>query len=403
MRWRLVASLILAAASEGLTIAAAPNVTEKNLALVGVVVEEVGKGSSGEKAGIKPGDVLVSWESIGSTPADQKAARGRLASWFDFNEMGIEQLPRGAVRIEGLRDKASVSFEVNPGEWNTRGRCEMPANVLDRYLRARSLLDSKLPDDAGRLFREAWQLSAAREDRQTATFLAMRGALLLTDARAFTPATSAADFAIQEASPTYKAQVLVALHIVFLAQNDYNRAESLLQEAVRLFQQAGSESLSLGNAFHGLGNVARARGDLKAEEEFTRRALAIREKLAPDSLVVAASMNNLANSLRDQAKFAEAAALYEGTLAIKERYAGQSLDLARTLSNVAIVERRRGNLEAAEASLRRALVIQERVSPLSLDTARSLNNLANVLLDRGDLRGAQDLYERSCESRKPWN
>ena len=132
----------------------------------------------------------------------------------------------------------------------------MPANVLDRYLRARSLLDSSFQMMQGASLGRPGT-PAAREDRQTATFLAMRGALLLTDARAFTPATSAADFAIQEASPTYKAQVLVALHIVFLAQNDYNRAESL-QEAVRLFQQAGSESLSLGNAFHGLGNVARA-------------------------------------------------------------------------------------------------------------------------------------------------
>ena len=111
MRWRLVASLILAAASEGLTIAAAPNVTEKNLALVGVVVEEVGKGFSGRKGGIKPGDVLVSWESIGSTPADRRqlAAASRAGSiltrWGSNNYLAARSASKAFVTRRASRLK----------------------------------------------------------------------------------------------------------------------------------------------------------------------------------------------------------------------------------------------------------------------------------------------------------
>ena len=42
----------------------------------GVVVEEVEKGSAGERARVKPGDVLVSWVRFPALPANPDAAQG---------------------------------------------------------------------------------------------------------------------------------------------------------------------------------------------------------------------------------------------------------------------------------------------------------------------------------------
>ena len=52
----------------------------------GVVVEEVGKSSAGEKAGIKPGDVVLSWVRAAVPPANPVEARGEIGSPFELDE-----------------------------------------------------------------------------------------------------------------------------------------------------------------------------------------------------------------------------------------------------------------------------------------------------------------------------
>jgi len=61
----------------------------------GVVADAVKKDSESEKAGLQAGDILLSWS--------RGAAKGDIESPFDLAEIEVEQAPRGAVTIEGLR------------------------------------------------------------------------------------------------------------------------------------------------------------------------------------------------------------------------------------------------------------------------------------------------------------
>src|SRR5262249_52873611 len=61
----------------------------------GVVADVMAKGSAAEKAGIKPGDVIVSWFRASSPPANPEPVQGQLVSPFDLVEVEVEQAPRG--------------------------------------------------------------------------------------------------------------------------------------------------------------------------------------------------------------------------------------------------------------------------------------------------------------------
>jgi S1-C subfamily serine protease len=61
----------------------------------GVYVEKVAKSSVAEKMGLAEGDILLHWI--------QGDSSGAIASPLDLLETEIEQLPRGAVLLEGRR------------------------------------------------------------------------------------------------------------------------------------------------------------------------------------------------------------------------------------------------------------------------------------------------------------
>jgi len=67
-----------------------------------VVVEDVGKGSALERAGLQPGVLLFSWERLPNPPANPETARGELHSPFDWMWLEVEQAPRGTVLLVPL-------------------------------------------------------------------------------------------------------------------------------------------------------------------------------------------------------------------------------------------------------------------------------------------------------------
>src|SRR5262249_47352952 len=61
----------------------------------GVVVEEVGRGSALEGAGLRPGDLLFAWERAPDPPANSEDGKGEIRTVFDWLWVTIEQAPRG--------------------------------------------------------------------------------------------------------------------------------------------------------------------------------------------------------------------------------------------------------------------------------------------------------------------
>ena len=92
----------------------------------GAVVEEVGRNSSGEKAGIRPGDVVQSWVRAAAPPANPDEARGEVGSPFDLDGSrngasstrgGEAARARGTAGLLGPRSTGRVGDhgEAEPG------------------------------------------------------------------------------------------------------------------------------------------------------------------------------------------------------------------------------------------------------------------------------------------------
>ena len=89
-------------------------------AQAGVVVEEVSKDSAGEKADIRAGDILLTWERLASPPANPEPATGKIGSAFDWLWVEMEHGPRGTVKVTAERDGKGIMFEVPVGIWGIR-------------------------------------------------------------------------------------------------------------------------------------------------------------------------------------------------------------------------------------------------------------------------------------------
>src|SRR5215218_498849 len=104
-----------------------------------VVLEEVPPGSALEKAGLRPGDLVLAWEREG--------VRGEIRTPFDWMWMKNEQAPRGGVRLRGERDGAAISFAVPKGVWDGRVRPRTPSKLWELFeSKARADLEAALAE-----------------------------------------------------------------------------------------------------------------------------------------------------------------------------------------------------------------------------------------------------------------
>ena len=114
MFWQsLAATLLLGALASGQN-AGPPLAALPGSSNVGVVVDEVRKGSNAEQAGLQVGDVLLKWS--------RAEASGRFESPFDVSYVDVEQSPRGSVVIEGLRGTEAHVWRFAPNVWHFKAR-----------------------------------------------------------------------------------------------------------------------------------------------------------------------------------------------------------------------------------------------------------------------------------------
>ena len=98
MRRNCIAGLCLLLAAIALEATPSP---------AGIVVENVATGEEAERAGLQPGDVLVSWKRNPNPPANPAGASGLFRTPFDVLETQIDQSPRArtiSIRIPAPRE-----------------------------------------------------------------------------------------------------------------------------------------------------------------------------------------------------------------------------------------------------------------------------------------------------------
>lgn len=350
----------------------------------GVVIETVTPESLGARAGFRKGDLLSSWCRSSDSSTATCIAEGKLESPFDFQEVDLEEAPRGGVRFHGRRAGASMVWALLPGAQSVEVHPLLPEHLLRLHQEARNFAGSRPADAADRWRSAAVQAKHTGEDRLGIWFLS-RAAGALAEARQWPQADAlhgeAVDQATSPGETKITAQLLRTWGQTFQQRGSWNQAEDLYRRSLELDRVAGRD-LAVAWTLHNLGTMAAQRSDFHGAETLLQQALKIREELAPRSSSLAKTLVNLGNLRILQRDLASAEDHLRHALSINEELAPGSFEVAGPLTNLGSVAMARGNFAGAEEHYRRAKAIYERTRPESLEMAKALKNLGLATEDR---------------------
>lgn len=354
--WKLRAGAVRTALSLSLALAVLACPGEPDRPAV-VAVEKVEPNGAGARAGLRPGDLLLSWRRKAAPPANPEEAGGPIRSCTEFPVIEVEQAPRGPVELRLARGKETLSVEMPPGSWDIAvrplGRGEEECVALAR---AQSLAKEHRWPEAHAAYEEA-ERQARRHGRKL-----------------------------------FLAHILQQRGVASMIQDDFPAAEKSFHAALRLRQEVAPDSLSEASLWLSLGWMEQSRGEIDASEKALRRALRLRSRHAPGSLAEASTLNNLAINAWYRNDLATARRLYEQALGmIQSRFPGSS-DEAEVLNNLGLVSRSTGDLRAAQRFFSESVHLLQKLAPESTEIARALFNLGGVAMDRGDYAVAEDYF-----------
>jgi len=424
----------------------------------GALVEQAAPGGAAAQAGLRPGDLLLSWSREAPQPVT-----GLIATPFDLIRVEIEQAPRGKITLRVLRAGEPLSVTMPPGEWKLDasvppGRRNAPDPVMALWMgleTARELARGGHWDAARERVEETARSARGLGDPTIAALLWHVWGVQSEQSSRFEQAQAAHQAALTAARAVSERSLLVAEclsqlgyvelkradlagaeeHLVAAlamrrdlapdsaaqartlnvlgvtyrhrgGPGDYDLAEQQHREALAIMRKIGPSGYDAAYSLMALGSVAWMRGDLSAASEFYDQALPIFDEAAPGTLGHASILVNLGNVMTNRGNLARAEELYEQATEIRQHLAPDSLEVAQSYASMGHVALDSGDLEAARDQYLRALAITERLAPGSEETATILLNLAATEIEMGDLPHAEAYYARAldlAEARSPDN
>ena len=361
----------------------------------GVVVEEVTEGSALDRAGLRPGDVVLAWERLPALPANPQRAQGTIESVFDWKWLRTEQAPRGTVLLTARRGKVYKVIKVEPGEWKTTLRPVMPQKLLRAFVRGKELVEDGDLDAGIDYWRNAANLPG---DEHLTCWILFHIGGAWERAGDWGRADAAYHAALATTQkPLVKFEIWRTLGDVSAKASKYPTARKAYEAAMEIAETEWGENLIFSQSLNILGILDWRQGKLEASQRLWQRALAINKKLAPASLPMAAILNNLGILASDLGYGDRATEYYEASLEIRQNLAPGSLAIASILNNLGIMASDRGDFGRAAEYHEKVLEIYQELDPGSVDVATSLDNLGNLASYRGDRERAADYYEQSLE------
>jgi tetratricopeptide (TPR) repeat protein len=298
----------------------------------GVTVEKVGTNSEAEKAELQEGDVLLAWSC--------RAAKGEVDSPFDVTRIEIDQAPRGAVMLTGLRGAEKRTWSPGPGEWGLKTRPNLPPDLLSVYQEGQELAKAGNLIEAAERWRAAAGKVNASATPRLRLWLLLHAADTLAVGRQWKEADAAYEDVIQKSAG---AGLEIRMHLLrnwakaFEQRADSASAEKYYQQAAEEYQKAGSENLVLADILDSLGLSALRHADLTTAEKSYAHAMEIRQRLAPSSLSLANTLYGLGNLARTHGDLTKAEEYLRQALELQERLAPNSLPVAATLDRLGVV------------------------------------------------------------------
>jgi len=369
-------------------------------AAVGVVVEKVVQGEEAERAGIRPGDVLLSWKRQPNPPANPAGASGTFGTPFDVLETQIDQSPRArSLTVEYRRSGKRESAALLPYSWKVETRPAFSDARLKTYETGKRLIENGELEKGCQAWRDLADELSASGDRLGAAWVWLRTAGKQAEADRIDAASGAFDLGIAQARAAGRADVESQLWgykgEVLAAARQFAEGEAALRRALAIREERSPDGLAVAHCLEALDNVTEARG--AAYEAAQARALRIRQKLAPGSAVEAASLRDLAISSFFRGDLRRGIELQQQALAIHQRIDENGSRVAYAINNVCAFEVERGDLAAAEPICARSFALSRRFPGevgLTLGSA-SLINLGEIALRRGDFERAREFQLRA--------
>lgn len=174
-------------------------------------------------------------------------------------------------------------------------------------------------------------------------------------------------------------------------QDDYERAETLHEEALVLWRELGDQQ-GTADSLSNLGRLASRRGDFRRATELLEEALALRRGLG-DQYGLATSLTILASLDNRQGNVERAMALNEEALALRRKL-GDWAGIAASLNYVAALAYWQGEFGRAERLLKEALQLARDLGDQEL-CAMALIYLGHDASRRGDVLAAMAHYQET--------
>jgi len=356
----------------------------------GVVVEKVAPASAAESAGIRPGDLLLTWSR-------GEGNGGPIRSPFDLGRLKIEQAPRGELTLRGLREGQGREWRLPADSWGIKARPILPAALLALYRQGQDRIAGGDVEAGARHLRSALEAAERLKDPLRASWLEKRLAVALANAGRWPEAEAAWERAVRRLEGSHAEAAAQLLrdedwHEVLQRLNLRDRSDACYRRSLAL---EPAESLAAAWDLSVLGVRALRKGDLAAAEALCLKAHAIGEKLIPGTLDFARSLTNLGNLAMARGDLSTAEERFRKVLNLLERLKPDGAEFATALAQLGLVDMSRGNLAIAEERFWRALAVQEGLAPESQAVVRVLNYLGVLAEKRGDPAAAEEYHRRA--------
>ena len=367
------------------------------LSTPGLVVEAIAPESAAFRAGLMPGDRLVSWCRI-PDGAEGCAARGDLRNPFDWLDLQMEDIQRGGVVVEGTRGSESHLWSLLPTFQILTVAPLFRGALAEAYQISRSRERAGDSGSAAKDLERAAQLADESSCTDAALWLRLRVAQLHARAWQWPEADAEYQSLLANAHASGAARLEAHLQMSWSetleARGDFIRARQQLEKALELEEKGHPEGLGVATVLLRLGNLADKQDGLEEADRLYRRGYDLILRLAPNGGAEAAAVSNLAMSTGKRGDLAQAEVYAARALALWEKLTPSGSAIIPSLLSYGNAIYARGDFAGAEAAFLRAKRILEKFQPESIILAKTLHNLGEIAHQRGDDDAAESLFRR---------
>ncbi|HKV09769.1 MAG TPA: CHAT domain-containing protein [Thermoanaerobaculia bacterium] len=413
----------------------------------GIVVENVEAGSVLQKAGLRAGDIIFSWERQSSSSTASDRASGELKSVFDWFWLEIEHAPRGAVQLSVNRAGVTERVSIPPGSWQAKVRPLLPEKWSHLFSQAQASINSGQIETGAHVLHQLASEAAATRENELAIWGLIEAASAWTNAgdaaeaeNCYKSATSQAtlsdnpraelkswaelgnylklkgelDRALDAyASAESAAKRLPDDHALTVARfqaeqsalawqrSDLLEASRLSDLAVSAYTNLAPDSVELISRLNLAGMIMDDRGDPWEAEIFYKKALKLAEKSTEGEAKQFAVLNNLGALYSSRGDLITAKKFFlRAAVLLRNSPDKNPTYLAIMHSNLGALSFTLGDLEEAELFFTESLTLHDKIDPKSLAASSAALNLGRLAIEKDDFAKGEHLCKRSLMIRE---